>query len=248
MKKKFMTILLLLFCVFVFLRSGKAIYDTKIKNTYQEVQDMKRKNKTVSMNSKDEEVDLSYLEELKKENEDTKGWITIEGTKVNYPIVLNEDPMFYHRRNFKKEHDINGSIYLDARTPMDNNSNLLILYGHNMKTGAMFGEIENYKEEEFLKNHQKIIVDNELERSYYLAVAYFKLNGPMESDNFIYETLETNNTNNVLQNIIENAISKDMEMLNNILDIQENPKWIGLLSCDEENNKDRIMVLGLLAK
>ncbi len=92
---------------------------------------------------------MALLDEM---NSDTFGWIYIEGTTVNYPVMHSPDePERYLRRNFYKNYSVSGTPFLDARC-LDSSSNLII-YGHNMKNGTMFSNLISYSDINFAKSH-----------------------------------------------------------------------------------------------
>lgn len=92
--------------------------------------------------------------ELMKENPDTVGWLRIEGTNMDYPIVQGEDNDFYLNHDFYGKESVGGSVYLDYESQGDFVGRNQILYGHNMKNGSMFRDVNYYKEEEYFKEHQ----------------------------------------------------------------------------------------------
>lgn len=99
------------------------------------------------------------LKALHEQNSDIVGWIQIEDTNVDYPVMWTpDDPEFYLRRNFKKEDSIAGTPFLDADSTMPGSSNWLI-YGHNMKNGTMFHDIMKYDDPEFYEGHKTIHFD-----------------------------------------------------------------------------------------
>lgn len=103
--------------------------------------------------------DTTIIEKLTEINEDYIGWIRIDATKINYPVVHTSDNEFYLSHNFYKERDKAGTIFLDAansRTKLDKN---MILYGHNMKDNSMFGELKRFKDEDFFNHHSTIMLE-----------------------------------------------------------------------------------------
>lgn len=93
------------------------------------------------------------FEALQKVNPDIKGWIRIEGTQINYPIVQAKDNDFYLNHNFNGEKSASGAIFLDFESRGDFDGRNNILYGHNMKNGTMFKDVVKYKDETFFKEH-----------------------------------------------------------------------------------------------
>lgn len=95
-------------------------------------------------------------------NKELVGWLTIPGTKMDYPVVRTENNDFYLKHNFERQVSDYGSIFMDFRNKGDLQSKNNIIYGHNMKDGSMFQELMNYKDEKYFKKHP-IIEFNTLE-------------------------------------------------------------------------------------
>lgn len=85
---------------------------------------------------------------LQNENPDFVGWLRIENTNIDYPVMYTpDDPQFYLRRAFDKTDSISGTPFIGANC--DLGSDCAIIYGHNMKNGTMFGTLNSYEEKEF---------------------------------------------------------------------------------------------------
>jgi len=84
---------------------------------------------------------VEKVKELQEENSDTKGWIRIEGTKINYPLVQTFDNDYYVLRNFKKEQSKYGSIFINCNSNIKDVNSNVIIYGHDMKDEQMFRTI-----------------------------------------------------------------------------------------------------------
>lgn len=99
-------------------------------------------------------VDLAALRE---KYPDIQGWLTIPGTGIDYPVLQSEksSPEYYLRRNYQGEWDINGSLFLQWNCKVPDGRNLII-YGHNMNSGAMFGNLDNYVVAGYCREHSKI--------------------------------------------------------------------------------------------
>ena len=111
---------------------------------------------------------LSEYEVILQENPDFAGWLTIEGTKVDYPVMLTKwDADYYLKRNFYGEDDINGTLFMDARTELEARSTNIIVYGHNMKSGQMFGDLKKYLHEDYWRSHSRITFDTIYEKGTY---------------------------------------------------------------------------------
>lgn len=106
-------------------------------------------------------------------NQKLVGWIKIEGTKVDYPVLQTVNNEYYLNHNFDQEEDRNGSIFLDSDCKIWPRSQNLILYGHNMKSGKMFGTLKSYKDESFYNKHKEIQFDSLYEKGTYEIMYVF---------------------------------------------------------------------------
>lgn len=90
--------------------------------------------------------------ELLEKNPDTVGWIKVEGTKVNYPIVQTEDNDYYLNHAFNGSSNAGGWIFADYRVDFEEFGKNTIIYGHNMNNKTMFGSIPNMLNNSYLNN------------------------------------------------------------------------------------------------
>ena len=97
---------------------------------------------------------------LKEINEDTVGWLKINNTNVDYPVVQAKDNEYYLTKNFKKKNDASGWIFMDYRSDAENLSQNTIIYGHNMYySGVMFGTLYKVKSANWYKNPDNQIIE-----------------------------------------------------------------------------------------
>lgn len=147
-------------------------------------EEIKEKNKSELQNPKPEKVIvknetteevqysiLSKYEKLHRKNSDMIGWIKIEDTNINYPVMQTEmnDPTFYINKDFEKKESVLGIPFVDSRCTLESEN--IIIYSHNMKNGTMFGGLSKYKEEEYYKGHEIIIFDTIYEERKYEIIA-----------------------------------------------------------------------------
>lgn len=116
---------------------------------------------------------MLQVAELQKENSDIVGWLEIEGTNINYPVLQGEDNDYYLNHTYKKENNVNGSVFLDKDYNFSIPSSNLLIYGHRNKKGLMFEDLIKYKEEAFYKEHQTIKFTTEAEDSKYEIISAF---------------------------------------------------------------------------
>ena len=99
-----------------------------------------------------EQEKLSY-EELKKINGDIIAWITIDDTRIDYPILQGKDNTTYLTVDYNKQYSSAGSIFLDYRNDDSFTDDYSIIYGHNMYYKGMFSDIRNYSDKDYFDNH-----------------------------------------------------------------------------------------------
>ncbi|MDD6483390.1 MAG: class B sortase [Clostridiales bacterium] len=117
---------------------------------------------------------LNAYFELASKNPDMVGWIKIPDTKVDYPVMYsNQSNEYYLHRNFEKEYSDNGLPYLDYQCDLSRPSTNLIIYGHNMRSGAMFAALTKYKSREYYEQHPNINFDTLYEEGVYEIFAVF---------------------------------------------------------------------------
>lgn len=121
-----------------------------------------RKQDTQQETVSEPEKQASY-QNLYWENTDMVGWILIEDTNINYPVMqTSADPNYYLKHDFEKHYTDYGCPFMqadcDASTPSDN----LIIYGHNMKDGSMFADLAKYRSKDFWQTHKTVWFDTEL--------------------------------------------------------------------------------------
>ena len=119
---------------------------------------------------------LPEYEKIYAENEDLVGWLTIEGTNINYPVLQSdtqEDSQFYLTHSFARKKDKNGSLFMDYRNDFLDRDTNIIIYGHNMKSGAMFGSLKQYLNADYLQEHKKVQFDTISEHGTYEVIGAF---------------------------------------------------------------------------
>ena len=118
---------------------------------------------------------LPQYQALYAQNSDLAGWIQIDGTNINYPVMQSKhDPDFYLKHNFEKADSPHGCPYVQANCDLQTPSDNILVYGHNMKDGTMFSDILQYKRESFWEQHRIIRFDTLSGFGKYEVVAVFK--------------------------------------------------------------------------
>ena len=98
------------------------------------------------------------FEALQQAYPDVVGWIYIEGTAVNYPIVHGLDNDYYLYRMSDGSYNSSGSIFMDCRNIPDFSDRNTVIYGHHMNNGSMFSDLLNYKNQEYFDEHPRCLI------------------------------------------------------------------------------------------
>ena len=117
---------------------------------------------------------MLQVKQLQAQNADIVGWLEIENTNINYPVLQGTDNSYYMTHNYKKEKSKNGSIFLNADYNWNIPSNNLLIYGHNLGNGMMFQELLKYEKESFYQEHPIIRFTTAEEDAEYEIISVFK--------------------------------------------------------------------------
>lgn len=119
--------------------------------------------------------------QLSELNPDFVGWLSIPGTKVNYPVVYTPSkPEYYLRRNFYGKKAVGGVPFEGAGCTDDGNS--IIIHGHNMDNGTMFADIMKYKDESYFKEHPIVHYDTPEQDGEYEVMSAFYYDATLNED------------------------------------------------------------------
>lgn len=133
-----------------------------------------------------EPVILKKYQDLYEKNQDMVGWLSIEGMQIDYPVMRCEDGEYYLHHDFYGEEDKYGCLFVKEEADVDTPGTNFIIYGHNMKDGSMFGDLDLYREEEFFREHREISFDTLYEERTYEIMAVF-LSQVYENDQDVFK-------------------------------------------------------------
>lgn len=176
-------------------------------------------------------------EELFKQNPDLVGWLTIDGTKIDYPVMWTpEDPEYYSNRGFDKAESKNGLLFMDELCDVNNEGGNIIIYGHNMKNGSMFADLMNYKKESYYKQHPMIQFDTLYDSRLYEVAAVLKSDDLTELP-YAFIDSDDEDAKTVLKTAKENSLySIDVEL-------DTGAEYLTLSTCDYSKTDGRLVVL-----
>lgn len=182
------------------------------------------------------------FDELLKQNPDVVGWITIDGTQIDYPVLQSSDNVFYLTQNYNHGDSRAGSIFLDYRNDISSPDLNTVIYGHRMKDGSMFQHLTKYMDEDFLKSHPTFEYDT-LYDSYEAEI--FAVYNTMTTFDYIKTDFDSKEDYEELLNDI-----KETSKFETDVDVSADDQIITLSTCDYEldQNEGRLVVQAKLVK
>lgn len=131
-------------------------------------------NTTVNYDSYEIPDVLYRFQDLYEQNNDLIGWIKIEDTNIDYPVMAGKDNAYYLSHGFNGKQNANGCIFMDMNCSIYPRSRNVILYGHHMKSGKMFADLEKYNDYDFYTRHKTFIFDSIYQEAEYEVVFVFR--------------------------------------------------------------------------
>ena len=170
------------------------------------------------------------------------GWIQIADTNIDYPVMQTVNNEYYLDRNFSQEYDRNGSIFMDYQCSVHPRSDNLIIYGHHMKSGAMFGNLQKYESEAFFKEHPLIQFDTIYEKGTYQVMYAFRSRVFREDEIVFkyYQFIDVNSADEFNSNMREMAA---LSYYDTGVSATYGDAILTLSTCDNEDELGRFVVV-----
>mgnify|MGYP001623105857 FL=1 len=217
-------------------------YNYKDKKDNREIQNIVGNTESINQNSNKSDK-IIELETLHKENSDIIGWIEIENTNINYPVLQTNNNDFYLTHNYKKEYSPSGSLFLDKNFDLDKPSSNYLIYGHRNKNGLMFEDLINYKDKNYYTEHPIINFttlkeDSEYEIiSVFLSRVYYKNETNVFRYYFFVDAENEQEYNNYVSNCLKSSL----------YDIGKNAEYgeqlLTLSTCEYSQEDGRLVVV-----
>lgn len=209
----------------------------------KETQDLNVQLVEMRQEAETEENNTDWSKGMLDINSDYKGWLTIYGTQISEPVVQGETNETYLRTNINGEHAEAGTLFLDETTDLSQDGNLII-YGHKMNDGTMFGTLDKFEDEEFFDNNGTVCWESEKGKEYYQIFALLVLPGYSTAPDFIdlqawNNVLDEEQTADMLNTIADRASIFRGESFN-----LEKDKYLFLVTCDYSINNGRLVLVG----
>ena len=202
--------------------------EKKLEIVFEEIVEDNTKEESDSENS----IDLYNLYLI---NNDVVGWIRIEGTNINYPVMQNSE--YYLRRNIYKEYSTYGTPFLADYCNINLSDNLII-YGHHIKGFKMFGELEHYKNKEYYDKHKTINIYTLNDERKYEIIYVFRTFTNTKFDYYNYINFNDESEFNTF-----NSKCKELAFFDTQIQCNYGDKFITLSTCDYTSENARFVVI-----
>lgn len=185
---------------------------------------------------------LSRYYELYTMNNDMSGWIKIDDTMIDYPVMYNsESNAYYLHRNFEKQNNSDGIPFLDYQCTPNEFSDNVIIYGHNLRNGTMFHDLLEYRSKSFYETHSIIKYDTMYDRTKYEVFAVFHTTVEAEDEFKYYEFINAQSKKDFdvfVDSCIENSL------YNTGIRPEYGETLLTLSTCSYNEKNERFVVVG----
>ena len=212
--------------------------ESEIENIIKRV-DRKRELEITRQRIRDEikresESHSAYVRDLAKNHPQVKGRIIIPGTDIDFPVVQGDDNEFYLDHHFDNTYYINGSVFIDHLHQADFSDQNTVLYGHNVRIGYIFNDLNKFRDKNFIKDHSEIIIDTPKERRFFDIVSAMDIG---EDEDYRFYSFEDDEFESYLNLIKENNILEEK-----LLPKKED-KLLTLSTCSDINDRFSIVAV-----
>ena len=185
---------------------------------------------------------LAKYETLYNKNKKLIGWLKIADTNIDYPVMQTSNNEYYLDHNFDQEYDKNGSLFLDKDCNAAFPNTNMIIYGHHMKSGKMFGNLNYYAKESYYKEHPRIQFDTIYEEGIYDIMYVFRSRIYNEDEVVFkyYQFLDVNSADEFYSAMDEMA---RMSLYDTGVTAEYGDKLITLSTCDNSEEDGRFVVV-----
>lgn len=186
---------------------------------------------------------LAEYKVLYEKNPDTVGWISIDGTSVNYPVMQTPDRQnYYLKRNFSGADSAYGCLYVretcDVFVPSDN----VTIYGHHMNDGSMFATLNKFRTQTFWEEYHTIDFDTLYERHTYTVFAVFTTTAS-SGEGFAYHSFENAKDEADFDRFVSTC--KTLSLYDTGITPQYGDKLICLSTCEYTQTNGRLVVVAV---
>jgi sortase B len=217
--------------------------------TFQELAEKYQKEREEESEQSEKEADskkttLGDVSEgvlsLKNENPDFIGWIQIEGTNINHPVMYRPDDVdYYLHRDFYGKYSKSGTPYVAEQCDVQKSDNVII-YGHNMNSGSVFADLNKYKAKDYFTKHPTIQFDTIYEKNSYQILAVF-VTSVYQENTFPYYAFTKAENEEEYQEFITTC--KEMALYDTGIDAEYGERLLTLSTCEYSRTNGRVVVV-----
>lgn len=244
---RFTSLLIIIFCLFLLYnwnlenKQNSIIAESLAKSSNEESvsipssTDESQTEDTNPLSGINVKIAKPNFDELIEKNDKTVGWIMVNNTNINYPIVQSNNNTYYLKHNFYNESNSAGWIFADYKNNFETLDDNTIIYGHNRRNNTMFSSLRQYLEPSFYTNEENRYISFSTKSTTYVAEVFsvYKANSnSLEFTNIF-------NSNNDFKDFLQNT--KDRSINNFNTDVSTSDKILTLCTCDN-NNMFRIVI------
>lgn len=170
------------------------------------------------------------------------GWVKIDNTKIDYPVMQTTDNEYYLDHNMEQQYDKNGTIFMDKDCDIRKPSTNYILYGHHMRNGKMFGELDLYKEKEYYDEHPYISFDTIYEKGTYQVMYVFR-SKVYKEDEIVFKYYQFIDANSEVEFDSYMQEMAEMTLYDTGVTAQFGDQLLTLSTCDYQETDGRFVVV-----
>lgn len=175
-----------------------------------------------------------------EQNQDFVGWLTIEGTEIDYPVMQTpEEPDYYLKRAFDGSYSRYGVPYMQENCVIGTSDNLII-YGHNMNNGTMFADLCEYEDREFYEGHKTIRFDTLYEEGEYAILAVFKTEAYSDSGFAYHKFVDAQEEADFARYV---ARCKELSLYDTGVTAQYGDQLLTLSTCEYSQTNGRMVIV-----
>lgn len=179
----------------------------------------------------------SRFAKIRRQNSDIVGWLTLED--LIDEAVVQRDNTYYLNRDYRGYHNVNGAIFLEQTCDLSTRPYTLMLYGHNMKTGAMFGSLRNYENFHYYQSNPFITFDTAYEEGRYVIFSVCTVSTETSGKHYLDFAKLCSNQIKWRQEEIEAL--EQYSIYHTSLSVEADDQLLLLITCVDEDTERRVI-------
>jgi sortase B len=177
---------------------------------------------------------LQKYEKMLVANNEVSGWIKVEGTKIDYPLLQHTDNDCYLHMDISGNASKRGCIFIDCENKYDLSDKNTLIFGHNMKDGSMFRDLVRYKNKDFFYSHRLIEIDNLFEDGIWEVFSVYVLDADTETIDINHDDIDAF--------LSDTDKYKKRSLFTTDTEINSDDRIVTLITCSYEKDNSRTVV------